>query len=93
MDALREAPDPALEAIVESSAEHWTISRPVFINLLMAHLDVGLGEATVRYSFSVSAWTEDELQQRIERVRRSAALLLDRRRWERENPRPEKQPA
>ena len=93
MDSLRQAPDPALEAIVGSSAEHWTITRPIFINVLMAHLDVGLAEDAVRYSFSVSAWTEDELQHRIERVRRSAAVLLDRRRWERENLRPEMDPA
>lgn len=78
---------------MKTAAEQWTITRPVFINLLMAHLDVGLTDTAARYSFSVSAWTEEELQHRIERVRRSAAGLLDRRRWERENPQPEKKQA
>ena len=88
MESLRKAPDAALVVVAESAAEQWTITRPAFINLLMAHFDVVVPGSEERHSFSITAWTEEELLQRIERMRRAAASLLDRRQWERENPPP-----
>lgn len=88
MESLRNAPDAALAAVTRSADEQWIVTRPGLISLLMAHFDVVLEGSGERHSFSITAWTEKELKQRIERMRRSAASLLERRQWERENPRP-----
>ena len=78
MQGLQGASRAALDFIVGSHPAAWTISSYGTLGVLIASLEVRTPEQATGFSVSVTGWTQEELQQRMELIRAGAAALLDR---------------